>query len=331
MNRYPSIMRSVQEEPWAILPSKLAVIANLLTDKAVGIDYTPEEIASRLQGAAASRPAGRVQGMVAVVPLFGTIFPRANLMTDLSGGTSAQKFLEQFRIAMASPDVGAVVIEMDSPGGQVSGVQEVASEILASRGRKPIIAVANSLMASAAYWIASAADQIVATPSAEVGSIGVFAVHQDLSEAMAREGIKTTLISAGRYKVEQNPFEPLSDEAREAAQAHVNETYASFIEAVARGRGVRASDVRDGFGEGRVLSAKRALQAGMVDRIETLDQTLTRLVGTGSVPVPSQTAEDTTSQMFADDLSSVVTEEATEQRGLGRDARSRRLRISEIR
>lgn len=152
------------------------------------------------------------------------------------------------------------------------------------------MAIANHLAASAAYWIGSAADELVVTPSGEVGAIGVFAAHEDISKSLEMEGIAISLISAGKYKTEGNPYEPLSDEARAAIQAEVDGYYDMFVKAVARNRGVKPADVRGGFGEGRVVRAQQAVSLGMADRIATLDETIERLQR-GSARKPGASAD----------------------------------------
>ncbi len=285
--KYQRILRAVTETPWAILPAKLAIIRDLLAFRAAGGRLTAEEIRERLdaasmhpdvEAAANGSQAGQGSGL-AILPLVGTVVQRADLFTEMSGAASLDRFTARFRQALADPDVGSIVIDVDSPGGAVSGVDELATEIFKARGRKPITAVANSLAASAAYWIATAADELVVTPSGEVGSIGVFAMHQDLSQMLEQAGVKVNLIAAGKYKVEGNPFEPLGDEARAAIQGRVDEYYDMFISAVARGRNVKKSDVRNGFGEGRVVGAKEAVSLGMADRVGTLNETIDRLRG----------------------------------------------------
>jgi len=116
------------------------------------------------------------------------------------------------------------------------------------------------------------------------GSIGVFTAHEDLSKALAKEGIDVTLISAGKFKVENNPFEPLTDEGKAVLQARVDEAYAAFVKDVARGRGVSVADVRNGFGQGRALSAKDAKAAGLIDGIRTLDGTVSKFAGKAAGP-----------------------------------------------
>lgn len=281
--KYPHILQAVMSAPWAILPMKLAIIRDLLAFRATGGKLSAEEIAGRMAAnqrgleAAKDSTATRAGGAVAVLPLIGTIIPRADIFTEMSGGVSVQRFTANFRQALNNPDVASIVIDVDSPGGQVSGVDELASEIFNARGQKQITAVANTLAASAAYWIATAADELVVSPSGEVGSIGVFAMHEDISKMLEMEGVAVNLISAGKYKVEGNPFEPLTEEARTSVQSRVDEYYEMFVSAVARNRGVKRTDVRNGFGEGRTVGAKQAVALGMADRVATLDETITRL------------------------------------------------------
>ena len=216
--------------------------------------------------------------------MYGTIVQRADLFTEMSGGTSTERLSATFAQAVADPSVGSILLRIDSPGGGVYGVAEMADQIFKARGKKPIVAVADSMAASAAYWIASAADEIVVTPGGEVGSIGVFAAHEDISRHLDAEGVGVTLISAGKYKVEGSPFEPLGEEARAALQSRVNDYYSLFVRAVAKGRGVSVDDVRGGFGEGRVVGAQQAVKLGMADRVDTYDATVARLARGGARP-----------------------------------------------
>jgi len=273
--QYRHVSRAISETPWAILPETLGLILSIVSERAAGNRLTDDEIRERI-GAKREQNAS-VTGPVAVLPLQGPIFPRANLFTEMSGATSVQAFQVSLREALSDDRVRAILIDVDSPGGTVDLVPELATEIREARGSKPIVAIANTIAASAAYWIGSAADELVVTPSGEVGSIGVYAAHDDISAWQEKTGVKTTLVSAGKFKTEANPYEPLSDEAREAIQSSVNEFYAMFVAAVAKSRGVSRDTVRGDFGEGRMLSAKFALAAGMVDRIETFEQALARL------------------------------------------------------
>lgn len=288
MHRYglAELRAFVAERVWALEPGFLASMIEVLDRRSLGVRLDADELAQAVgashgalgqsQGQSAP-PAG---GAVAVLPLHGLIAQRARDVQGVSGprGTSTEEFQKLFDAALAEPRVSAIVIDVDSPGGSVNGVPELARHITEARGTKRIVAVANGLAASAAYWLASAAEELVITPSGEAGSIGVYVVHQDLSEAVGREGVRTTIVKAGRYKAELHPLVPLSEEGREALQGRVDSYYEMFVSGVARNRGVSRHAVRTGYGEGRVLGAEAALQAGVVDRIATLDQVIAKLV-----------------------------------------------------
>jgi len=293
--KYSYILQAFVETPWAILPHKLAVLEEIVTRHVSGEKLNAEEIQARIHGA--RRPADRRVNNVAVLPLFGTIFPRANMMTDVSGATSAERFGAQFSELLKDQEIGAIVLDVDSPGGQASGIDELSRQIFEARGQKPIVAVANHLMASAAYWIGTAANEVVVTPSADVGSIGVFAIHKDFSAALEQEGIKVSLISEGKYKTEGNPYEPLAEEARAAFQVRVSEVYDAFIQSVARNRGVKPASVRNGFGEGRVVGARQAVELGMADRVGTLEETINRLLNVNVPEAPTASESALTDDM----------------------------------
>jgi signal peptide peptidase SppA len=276
--KYTHVLSYVQSAIWSMLPSKMDEFLAVLAFRAAGGTFTDEEIQARIGSPSpAGAPSG---GAVAIVPLRGVIAHRMSGMSDSSGGASAERFTRMMQAAAADPAIAAIVIDVDSPGGTVNGVPEAAQAVAAARAQKPVIAQANGMAASAAFWIASQAHEIVASPGlidASIGSIGVYTIHQDLSAALEKEGIKPTIISAGKYKVDGNPFEPLSPERRAYLQDSVDGTYAQFLKSVAAGRGVEVSAVRDGYGQGRAVSAVEAKRAGMVDRIATMDETLARL------------------------------------------------------
>lgn len=274
--RYEHILRAVGETPWAIRPAMLGVIVDVLAFRAEGGRLSSEEIAARIGAGRKPAPAGG-QG-VAVIPLHGVIVPKAGLMSEVSGATSIEGFRSQFRGALAASDVSSIVIDVDSPGGMVDQVPEMAAEMRSSRGQKPIVAVANSEASSAAYWLASQADQFVVTKSGRVGSIGVFTAHEDESARAENQGVKTTLVSAGRFKTEGNPFEPLSADARAHLQSLVDDYYGMFVSDVAKGRGAPVDSVRNGFGEGRVVGASDSVRLGMSDGIGTLEGTVGALL-----------------------------------------------------
>jgi signal peptide peptidase SppA len=214
--KFAHILKAVSNSIWAIQPEKLDEIVAFLQFASEGGRYTPAEAAERIGSRSSSRPSNNYS-KIAVIPITGLISQKVQSMTDISGGpggTSTDKVTSQLRAAVADDTISQILMPIDSPGGTVYGVAELAAEILKARGKKPIVAAVDSLAASAAYWLASAASEIVCTPSGEVGSIGVYSQHVDQSQALATEGVKVTLISAGEFKVEANSFEPLTKEAR---------------------------------------------------------------------------------------------------------------------
>lgn len=273
------------ESIWAIDSlERLIAMAHAMA----AIDPAALEVAART-----SRPAMRAKGPVAVLPLMGPISQRGMGLFDLLfGGTSAEAFAAQFKASLNDDSVRSILLHVDSPGGTVGGIDELSTLIYKGRGIKPIVAVADGDADSAAYWIASAADEFVAAPSAKVGSIGIFSLHENIAAALEQMGTEVTVISAGKYKSEEMPFGPLTDEARAAVQARVDGYYGMFVAAVARNRGVTSSAVRGGFGEGRVLLASDAVAEGMVDRIATFDEVLGRLTGNTSASTNNRAMAD---------------------------------------
>jgi signal peptide peptidase SppA len=272
---YERTSEVVGDTIWAIHPAALATIVQIIGERRSGYKPSPEEIRERI-GARDEQPTP-TSSSVAVIPIVGTILPRADFFSEVSGGASIETVQAALHDALANDDVQAILLNIDSPGGSVALVPELASEILAARGSKPIVAIANTWAASAGYWIASAADELVVSPSGEVGSIGVLTAHDDISAMQEKLGVKTTLVSAAKYKVERNPFEPLSEEAQGEMQRTVDSYYRMFVDAVAKGRGVTAKEVRADFGEGRMVMAVDAVERGMADKVATFNQTLARL------------------------------------------------------
>lgn len=272
------LLNELYNTPHLIRPEKLEAIRRVLTDRALGVQVDAETI-RQITAAREDRQSSVVRS-VAVLPIVGTISKRIDPLEESSGGVSTDRIAREFDRLVADESVGAIVLDIDSPGGQSFGVPELANKILAARGKKPIRAIANPEAASAAYWIATAADELSVTPSGWVGSVGAMTIHTDLSALNETVGMKVSYIYAGEYKVEGNPDEPLSEDARAYYQAMVNEVYDQFIRAVALQRGTTVPDVRGNYGKGRMLLARDAKAAGMVDRVETLDELISRLAGT---------------------------------------------------
>lgn len=266
--KYEHIVRALTSEPWAIQEDKLAAICEFINVKLSGVDIPFEAV---------TPPQGQRIQQIGLLPLFGVLAHRANLVTNMSGGTSLQKFSRDLTVLVQDSEVDAIIMDIDSPGGSVAGVEETGAVIAAATKRKPIVAHANANAASAAYWLGSQASEFWITPSGQVGSIGVLAVHHDISKARETAGVKTTFVTAGKFKAEGSSETPLSEEARDFMQTRVDQYYDAFVKAVAKGRGVSEKTVRGDFGEGRVVGAKDALAMGMVDGIGTMEQVIERV------------------------------------------------------
>lgn len=210
---------------------------------------------------------------VAVIPVSGPLYPRSR---ETWAGTvpGMDALRSRLKSAAANPEIGSILLMIDSPGGTVAGTPETAAAVRAAAAIKPVVALADSLAASAAYWIGVGATEFVASPSAEVGSIGAVYAHQSYARMMERMGIETTVITSSPYKAEMSPFAPLSEEAKANMQASVDRTGAEFIAWVAAARNVSEKKVAESFGQGRLVDAQQALAAGMIDRIATLDEVI---------------------------------------------------------
>lgn len=271
---YEHIVAAACSWPWAIEEQKFLVIQSLLSRKARGEKIPKSEIQAAKQQARKSQPTP--PGGVGLVGVYGTITQRADLFTEWSGGTSTEKVGQQIDAFAADPNVKAIVLDVDSPGGSVYGVAELADKIRAVAKDKKVIGVANSEAASAAYWIISQASEVVVTPGGQVGSIGVYRMHVDRSEELKLAGQSVTFVSAGERKVAGNSYGPLDQLGRQEIQKSVDDYYGLFTAAVAKGRGRQQSTVQKGFGKGGMVRAEEAVSEGMADKVGTLESVLSR-------------------------------------------------------
>jgi len=283
--KFEHIWQYVDETPWAILPSKAKLILAVLHARTEGIKATPEALQA-VMGRSGEMTA---RGAVAVLPLRGIIAHRAGSLEASSGGTSTESFGRVYKQLMGDPNVSAVVLDVDSPGGAVAGVHELATEMLALRGTKPVIAIANSVMASAAFWLAAAAaDEIWAIPSATVGSIGVAALREHAGE----EAANVEVFTSAENKADSLGVGPLSEDGKKRLQARIDEAGDWFRADVAKGRGVAVSAVRAKFGEGAIFGGTDGVAAGLIDRVGTLDEAIVKASKMKSVSMRAEAAED---------------------------------------
>ena len=292
--KHPRILQAFSERPWAITQSKLDIIRGVLEARAAGVSATKEDIQAAVGAARPGAGSTISTGTIALIPVYGIITQRAGMMSEYSGGCSTENYIRALDQAMADPNITAVMTEFDTPGGSVYGVPEAAAKIMKYRGVKPHWAMLNPSACSAGIWLATQCERVLVTTSGDAGSIGVYMVHYDWSKWNDEQGVKPTYIFAAPYKVEGNPDEPLSADTRAYWQAGVDATYDAFVKSVASGRGVSAAKVKSDFGQGRVLMAQDAKDAGLVDDIAPIDDVVRDLAKQkgrrATVAVPGQMA-----------------------------------------
>lgn len=278
--KYKSVVRAVTAHPWVIETQKLDAIRECLELRASGQKFSQDDIRARISvssGLGMPQVAENGGEGVKIIPLRGVLAPRMNLMMQVSGGTSLQKFSARVQAAADDPAINTIVLAIDSPGGQVTMTPEAAAIVRAAAGKKKVISVVCGAMCSGAYWIGSAASQVVASPSSYIGSIGVVTIHTETSKQDEELGVTRTVLKAGSHKADGNDAEPLSDSARSAIQARIDDCYALFVGDVAKQRRVSTDRVLADFGQGQVFLANRALELGMIDRVGTLADVLADL------------------------------------------------------
>lgn len=275
-------MQPLHCEMWAIEPN---AFRQFLTLAEAGINMDSEAVRITRES--------RREKTIAILPVHGVLEARPSWMGAFLGMSNYETIGLQMDMLMNDESVKGVVLDVMSPGGMVYGVSELANKIYSYRGVKPIVAVANPMAASGAYWIAAAADRLISTPSADVGSVGVIWQHVDISKAHEKKGVKiTTIRSTGSpYKAESMADESLSDSARETMQARADEIYADFVSDLAKFRGVSVEHVKEQFGKGRVVNAKKAKSAKMIDQTGTLQDVVNRLAA-GKIRIASGSAEE---------------------------------------
>jgi signal peptide peptidase SppA len=265
--KYSKIAQELCSHPWAITEAKLDTIVGVLLLKESGGGISAD-VRERIVAEAEERKANlqRNAGKIGVMGIYGTLSHRPSIFS--SGGLSAMEIREKAKALAADEDIAEVVLDIDSQGGSVFGLPEAAKALYDLRKVKPVTAVVNANAHSAAYFLASQANEIVSTESGYTGSIGVILPVVDDSE----EDANVTYIKAGKYKAEG--YEAPTEEYTEHMQGIVDKFYSQFVGAVARGRGIDASTVEANFGQGRSFLAEEAKERGMIDRISSFDEVI---------------------------------------------------------
>lgn len=301
--QYPKLFSAICSTPWAMTEQQVHVLTEIMNLRAAGLQFTQEEISSRINQHQQTRlgQAGALLGEdsisgtkpqiidgVAVLPVQGMLAPRMDMFMQYSGGTSTQELIAWIEDAATNQKVNSILLDIDSPGGDAHGNQEVADLLRQVREDMPVKAVISNLGASAAYYIGSAAGELIASPSAEVGSIGVYYVHREDTKANEADGYTYNVFRAGDDKNVANQHEVLTGHARQVTQQRMDALYRQFVQSVADGRKVSTEVVLADFGGGRVMLADQALAAGMVDRVATLQQVFQEMRRPGTTATGSR-------------------------------------------
>ena len=279
MTMLPHIASRVLDTPLVIGQAKLEAILAVIGPR-IGIEAPAPAVVNgdtRRHGAYLVTPEG-----IAVIPVFGTLVKRAGAIDAASGLTSYGHLEEQIMDAATDPAVRAILLDIDSPGGEAAGVFDLSDLVFEARSLKPVWAVADEEAFSGAYAIASAAERLFVPRTGGLGSIGVVAVHVDRSARDAMEGFRTTTVYAGAAKNDFNPHEALKDGARRTLQTEVDRVYRLFVDTVARNRGLTADAVR--ATEARLYFGEEAVAAGLADEVGTLRDVIAALAAALSTP-----------------------------------------------
>jgi signal peptide peptidase SppA len=250
----------------------------------VHLDALPRFLSDK-QTSAPRRSLPKVKGRVAVIPVQGVMSRRGYY------GTSTIAVGRAMEAAADNPEVSAILLDVDSPGGSAYGTPELSATVSRVREAKPVVAVSNTMAASAAYWVLSAATRAVVTPSGDVGSIGAFILHASMKNLLAEQGIDVSIIRSVPGKADANPYEELTADARASLQASVEASHKDFVGTVAKNRSKSQAHVDEHFGRGRLVGARDALKAGMVDRVATAEDVLREMTAKGGVGARAEETE----------------------------------------
>jgi signal peptide peptidase SppA len=291
------LLNSVLSTPWAVKRDWLQEFAGLAEEARIrGDDLSAGELRERLRAALASlgrdaeapaavaidhgQPLGEglratARDGVAIIPVIGPLYHYASEFDDVCGCSSYEQIARDFSAALESQAVGAILFEVDSPGGEVAGCGELAQMIYAARERKPTRAFVSNLGCSGGYWLASAAEEVVIAKAAIVGSIGVVMSFVDTSERDAKAGVRRFEILSSQSPNKR--VDPNEDAGRAQIQQLLDDLASVFIEDVAAFRGVPVETVLSDFGQGGVMVGARAVSAGLADRIGSFEGVLAEL------------------------------------------------------
>lgn len=290
MSRFAHLAQRLFNVPLMITPQKAEVIIAALAER-IGVTsivrlngdmVAPELMAFDQEDELAARPTTRMNagyemiGGVAVIPIEGTLVAKLGTLRPFSGMTGYDGIRQNFMVAMSDPEVKAIMLSIDSPGGEVQGCFDLADQIFECRGEKPIHAILSENACSAAYALGCAADKITVPRTGFTGSIGVIYMHCDISKMLDKAGVKVTMLHYGARKADGAMELPLSEEAQTAFMKDINTVGEMFVETVARNRGIDADSVRET--EAATFQGADGLKPGLADAVMAPDAALRALI-----------------------------------------------------
>ncbi|HWQ55160.1 MAG TPA: S49 family peptidase [Bryobacteraceae bacterium] len=276
MNHLPHLATRIFDTPLLIAPQKLDVILSVLAPR-LGLGAAPVTAAVTSERTP-RKPYEITPHGIAIIPIEGTLVHKGYGLDALSGLRSYVEIQQEIEDAATDPAIRGILLDVDSPGGEVAGAFDLADTVFRARGAKPVYAAANNDAFSAAYLLASGAERLYASRTSGVGSIGVIVSHVDVSASDEKLGYKYTIIHAGARKADFHPHAPLSEEAYGVLAAEIERTYGLLVSTVARNRGVAETSIRET--EAALYFGGDALAAGLADRIGTRQEALADLRGT---------------------------------------------------
>jgi signal peptide peptidase SppA len=285
MNLLPHLAARLLGAPLLIHRPKLDVILSVLGSRVGLADLSAPTGFVQPDRSAALADTGAAHSGIAVIPIYGTLVRRTQGLEAQSGLTSYAGITQSLETALADPSVAAILLDIDSPGGESSGVFDLADRIRAATAVKPVWAVANDMAFSAAYALASAASRLIVSRTGGVGSIGVIAMHADQSVRDVQDGVAYTAVFAGDRKNDLSPHAPISGEAHSFLQGEVNRIYDLFATTVAKHRGVGVNTIKST--QAALYFGADAVASGLADDVGTLDDALKQISSMLAPPVPS--------------------------------------------
>lgn len=287
-HHFHHLMQRIFNEPVAILPQKASVITAALSDRLGITSFFAQNAAAESADEMGHEDYGQankdmdssyaILEQCAIIPISGTLVQKTGTLSPYSGMTGYDGIRQNFLHALENTNVKAIVLDINSGGGEVSGCFDLVDTIYAARGEKPIVAILNESAYSAAYAIASAADVVTVPRTGGTGSIGVICMHCDYSEALEKAGLNVTMVTYGEKKSWGNQYEPIKTAALEKTQADVDAMGELFVAVVARNRGLSVEKIR-AMQAGTFLG-KEGVDIGLADELLSPHVAFMKLVNT---------------------------------------------------